>query len=298
MHGINQQISEAFLNTQLLQNRDRIKSLNALLRGKNRSSIADDMVLFEKFNEIAFEHQRVFPYYHPQERVVESKDSLATILTRIGKKTLRSYCDVGCGMGFYPRAAFEMGCPSCLGIDIIENEQWGRYAETTAGKLRYMRADISSADHFEERYELVTSFAAFEHFADPPGMLRALSGLVQKGGYLYLIFGPIYYSTDGHHMYRDIQIPWYHLLFTEKICNQYPAEESKSLDIDKLYFNKWSAYDYLMMFTNFTDMRILKINTLWNLHHYWFSKMFPQFLPQYGIEELMIGGFEVFLYKD
>jgi SAM-dependent methyltransferase len=64
--------------------------------------------------------------------------------------------------------------------------------------------------------DLVYSFAAFEHFARPDGVVDEASRVLRSGGYLYLFFGPVYTSPYGLHAYRQIPVPYCQYLFADE----------------------------------------------------------------------------------
>ena len=55
---------------------------------------------------------------------------------------------------------------------------------------------------------------AFEHFDDPPAVLRAMRELLKPGGSVIATFGPTWYHPLGGHLFSVF--PWAHLIFTEK----------------------------------------------------------------------------------
>lgn len=287
-------VDEVMLNEQLLLNKERIKQLMVLFRNKRRENFYNDYTFFENFNEIMMDDERTFPHYEPRQRVLDSKRELRQILKKLDLPAVQEYCDVGCGMGYYPRAAAELGGAKSVGIDINESGFYKGYLTGLEDTLSFVCRDVSENSQNLGKFDLVTSFSAFEHFADPPGMLKSMAQLVKKTGYLYIDFAPIYYCTDGYHLYRTIQIPWCHLLFSEKLCDEFYY--NKINKTNRNYFNKWSAFDFLMLFSTFYDLKLVSLQIHWKLHHLWFAKMFPSMLPPYGLEELMVGGFEV-IYK-
>ena len=296
MFHIAQNTSEALLNNQFIYNRDRISRINILFKNRNRANSIDDYNLFNSLNSICYDTTRTFPQYEPNQRVVDSKNSLLYIIKSLRLGDFSSYCDVGCGMGYYPRAAAELNCKKSVGIDNNDSRFHKDYLHDYKGSLRFICTDISDDTHDIGKFKLVTSFAAFEHFSNPYGMLNSMAKLVEKNGYLYINFSPIYRSTDGYHMYRSIQIPWYHLFFTEKVCQKYYNDNNLIEDSKINYFNEWSALDFLVLFSNYTELRLITLQPRWNFRHLWYAKLYPHMLPPYGIEELMVGGFEV-LYK-
>ncbi|MDR1277080.1 MAG: class I SAM-dependent methyltransferase [Candidatus Accumulibacter sp.] len=293
MFNLQENIKKVNLEKLLAKNTDKIDSLKNVFGDKTRFDIYDDYDIFLKVNKIVYDDKRKYPRYEKDHLVQHAFSVLKEIRQKLFLEQIESYCDVGCGWGNFPRAAYEHGAKSSLGIDIKQRPIWEDYARGTDGRVVYKNEDISHKEHGLGKYKLVTSFAAFEHFDTPGAMLKAMSSLVEDDGYLYIKFSPIYNSSDGFHMYRHIHIPWYHLLFSESVCKRFYNENGLEELVNVNYLNKWSAFDFMVLFGNFTDLKLISLSPLWNFNHYWFSKTFPAVLPCLGIEELMISGFEV-----
>ena len=145
-----------------------------------------------------------------------------------------------------------------------------------------------------ESFDLVTSYAAFEHFDQPPIMFENMKQLVKRGGYLYIDFSPLWRSADGHHMYRNVQFPYFHLIFSEKTIKEYYG---KNRFVDYNSYNKWSALDFLTLFSSNRDMQIVSLETVYQTRDLYFISAFPKLLNQYSLEDLLISGFKVLFYK-
>ena len=64
-----------------------------------------------------------------------------------------------------------------------------------------------------DRFDLVCSFNALEHVADPAAALDELVRVCKPGGTIHLHFGPLYSSAWGLHAYKTVPIPWLQYLF-------------------------------------------------------------------------------------
>lgn len=65
-----------------------------------------------------------------------------------------------------------------------------------------------------ERFDIVLSCSAFEHFADPEREFAAMRSLT--GGKLIVTWAEPWYSHNGSHMRYFMRVPWVNLLFPEK----------------------------------------------------------------------------------
>jgi hypothetical protein len=94
-----------------------------------------------------------------------------------------------------------------------------------AAGARLVLTDASTLGVRSETTDLVYSFAAFEHFADPHGVVDEAWRVLRPGGHLYLMFGPVYTSPYGLHAYRQIPVPYCQYLFTEADLKTYATSE-------------------------------------------------------------------------
>ncbi|MDR1922171.1 MAG: class I SAM-dependent methyltransferase [Candidatus Adiutrix sp.] len=285
---------------QLKSNAARLPDLKRLLKGRSFAEVRDDYDVLARLNELMGGFTESWPKADPAAMVESAKGELRFAVEVKKVELFKSFCDVGCGSGYFARAAFEMGCDFSCGLDIQPHPAWESFLEGADGRLKYLTTDISAARH-ERKYEMVTSFSAFEHFKNPPLMLKAMSELAADGGYLYLNFSPIYNAADGLHMAPLIRIPWHHLIFSRQALARYYKDFGleASLQWAEEWLNKWSAVDFMNMFSNFNEMRLISLQPFWNLNYYWFARLFPDILPPWiGLEELLINGFRVVYKKE
>ena len=93
--------------------------------------------------------------------------------------------------------------------------------------------DAANMQFEDETFDFVFSYDAFEHFASPENVLLEAIRVVRKRGYIYLEFGPLYYSPYGEHAYRSITVPYCQFLFPLPRLNpryrypQRPRKEAK-----------------------------------------------------------------------
>ena len=66
----------------------------------------------------------------------------------------------------------------------------------------------------KELADIVVSLDAFEHFADPAGILRIMNTLPLPTGEVLVSFWPTWYHPLGGHLFSVF--PWAHLIFSEK----------------------------------------------------------------------------------
>lgn len=119
--------------------------------------------------------------------------------------------DFGCGEGAEAIELAGRGAREVVGIDNRESVlNVARAAAERAGVAD--RCRFASAT--DERADVVLSLDAFEHFADPAGVLGAMRRLLKPDGCVLAVFGPTWYHPYGGHLFSVF--PWAHLVFTER----------------------------------------------------------------------------------
>src|SRR5258706_8133617 len=143
----------------------------------------------------------------------EGKSKLAVLMgddffTKIAGKVV---IDFGCGEGTDAIEMAGRGAKRVIGIDIREDV-------LQVARQKALRAGVQDTCLFEsstkEIAEIVVSVDAFEHFADPAGILRIMSTLLQPSGEVLACFGPTWHHPLGGHLFSVF--PWAHLVFSEK----------------------------------------------------------------------------------
>ena len=145
--------------------------------------------------------------------VYQGKSKLAVqlgndIFTRIAGKVV---VDFGCGEGSDAVELAGKGAKRVIGIDIREDVlQTARQKALSAG----VQDTCVFATSTNELADVVISMDAFEHFADPAGILRIMNTLLKPTGEILVSFGPTWYHPLGGHLFSVV--PWAHLIFSEK----------------------------------------------------------------------------------
>ena len=144
--------------------------------------------------------------------VYEGKSKLAVLMndeffTKIAGKVV---IDFGCGEGADAVEMAKIGAKRVIGIDIRENLlQVAREKALSAGAQEtcvFVTSTKAVAD-------IVVSVDAFEHFAEPAGILSLMNSLLHPAGEVLISFGPTWYHPLGGHLFSVF--PWAHLLFSE-----------------------------------------------------------------------------------
>jgi len=143
----------------------------------------------------------------------EGKSKLAALMGDeiFNKITGKVIIDFGCGEGSDAVEMAGRGAKRVIGIDIREDVlQLARSKALSAG----VQNTCLFASSTKELADMVFSVDAFEHFADPAGILRSMNTLLQPAGEVLVSFGPTWYHPLGGHLFSVF--PWAHLIFSEK----------------------------------------------------------------------------------
>jgi|GEM_PF-4512148 len=157
--------------------------------------------------------------------------------------------DVGVGQGEMVWAASEQ-TSQAVGIDldrrglcdsIEEGKQWA----VSRPMPSFAQADASRLPLEDRTVDIVVSYWSFEHFANYRQALSEMARVLRPGGYVYLEFGPLFYSSLGSHLYRFLYIPWVHLLFEPEVMFAYLRQIHQEAWIDVyLELNRLTISDF------------------------------------------------------
>jgi SAM-dependent methyltransferase len=119
--------------------------------------------------------------------------------------------DFGCGTGEQAIEIAQRGASRVIGLDMRESVlRQARDAAAVAG----VADRCLFTTEVREKVDIVVSLDAFEHFADPQGILSTMRELIKDNGSAMIVFGPTWYHPLGGHLFSVF--PWAHLIFTER----------------------------------------------------------------------------------
>ena len=121
----------------------------------------------------------------------------------------RDVLDFGCGFGDQAGAlATKLGA-RVTGLD--------NHDGLLSAAVRSYGQVARFTDHLDgERFDVVISQDAMEHFNDPAAALAAMAAALRPGGLILMTFGPPWWAPYGAHMRYFCPIPWLQLWFSEK----------------------------------------------------------------------------------
>lgn len=131
----------------------------------------------------------------------------------------KTVIDFGCGRGHESVELAQAGASRVIGLEIMD--EYLRVARSNAERAGV--ANICSfAGNTTTEADLVISIDAYEHFADPEGILKTMAGLCKPDGEIWVHFGPPWYHPLGGHLFAVF--PWAHLIFSETALCRWRAD--------------------------------------------------------------------------
>ena len=138
-------------------------------------------------------------------------------------------------------------------VTAIDNRDVGFDKRASREGVRLLQMDATALRFEDESFDFVFSYDCFEHFVSPEDVLREAIRVVRKGGYIYLEFGPLYYSSFGEHAYRSIAVTYCKFLFPKNLINDFAT--SKGLKpIDFSHVNGWSLESYRELWSKYSHV--------------------------------------------
>jgi len=186
--------------------------------------------------------------YSPESTEARGIDRACQLLKLRGARQATKFLEIGCWDGMVSLALKRMG-KEVTGIDFRSD---GFDQRAIDEPIELLQMDAENLALGDSTYDFVFSYGSFEHFKDPERVLREATRVVRPGGYIYLEFGPLYYSAFGEHAYRSISVPYCQFLFQQDELNVFAASIGKDL-IDFDHVNKWHLNQYLNLWKKMSN---------------------------------------------
>jgi ubiquinone/menaquinone biosynthesis C-methylase UbiE len=210
------------------------------------------------FNDVVSEYKKI-PAAPSQDYSVEGMEALANERVGYMQKKLgkipNSVLEIGPGAGFVLKKFKEQGAQKTSALDIVDM----LYPEVKKSGVELIQCSANNMHLVPDKsYDLVVSWSALEHIPEPEKVFLECLRILKPGGYLYLQFGPLYYSPWGYHHYSVLKFPYLHLLFPERMIHEYAKQVrgngyegylpwTNGLDIDAYKFLKQQLpFDFLL----------------------------------------------------
>jgi ubiquinone/menaquinone biosynthesis C-methylase UbiE len=123
----------------------------------------------------------------------------------------RNVADIGCGDGIIDLGVALKACPERLvGFDInvtdVANlaQQARRHgvAHELPRNLHFVQSGVTTVPVRDASFDVVMTWSAFEHVADPAALLSEIKRILTPVGILFLQLWPFYHSEHGGHLWE------------------------------------------------------------------------------------------------
>ena len=204
--------------------------------------------------------QQKYPFppeycYDPLSLEQRGTERARNILSLIHKKKekINTFLELGCWDGMVSSALQGSGKITTAIDD--RSEIFDERARRRGVTLLQM--DAAHLQFEGECFDFVFSYDAFEHFTEPELVLQEAIRVVKPGGYIYLVFGPLYMSPMGLHAYRSITVPYCQFLFPKKMLQDFANVKGLG-QINFAQVNGLSLEDYRKLLNRYSN-RLEKI---------------------------------------
>lgn len=137
----------------------------------------------------------------------------------------RDVADVGCGEGSMALGLFRRARPRRLAAYDVKEVDLGELSRRSAAVgedprlpegLEFHCSGPTSVPAEDDSFDIVYSWSAFEHIAEPVAVLQEVRRVLRPGGTFFLQLWPFYFSARGSHLWQWYEQEFHHLLAVER----------------------------------------------------------------------------------
>lgn len=127
--------------------------------------------------------------------------SLMRILRRFVSLPTSNVLIQGCGLGQEALAWSKLGVYSCIGVDQFNFKKgWEQITQAANGTgVSFIREDICQTQLPSQSFDIISSFAVWEHVRDFDALIKESRRLIKPEGVVLSAFGPLWYTFSGDH---------------------------------------------------------------------------------------------------
>jgi SAM-dependent methyltransferase len=176
-----------------------------------------------------------------------------------------------------------------IGIDI---QAANLDARARAAGVHFIRTDATRLCFADESFDVVFTFATFEHLPDPESTFAEIARVLKKGGVACIDFAGLGWSPHGAHMYKTFGVPYITALFTRETIDQHVA--AHRLDHYFPWVNNWPIERYRALFERYdSGMERLSYRETKNRFHFPFLRRFmPHLRRSPSFDSLLVDSVE------
>jgi ubiquinone/menaquinone biosynthesis C-methylase UbiE len=211
----------------------------------------------------------------------------------------RAVADVGCGDGILTLGlARRLGARRVVGFDInpVDVSYLTRRAQEEGvpadlpRELEFCVCEPERLPADSNTFDLVSTWSAFEHVADPLSVLGEIRRVLRPEGILYLQLWPFYFSERGSHLWEWFSQPFHHLFRHQAaIIEALQSSDLKSREWTDVMAREFShlnriTLDELQRCILAAGMSVVKLELLTN------PVIVPPELARYSLADLGVTG--------
>jgi SAM-dependent methyltransferase len=185
--------------------------------------------------------------YDSEGLLLRAKEKVERLSGGVGLAGVRRALELGAWDAMVGRELASRGIHA-VGLDVVTA---GLDARATQGGVHFVQSDAAAIALATGSVDLVYSFGSLEHFPQPDRAVAEVHRVLRRGGRAFFNFGPLYLSPYGRHAYRQIPVPFCHLLFSEQTLHAWA--DSAGLTHDWPYVNGWSLQQYRGLWGSLED---------------------------------------------
>ena len=135
-------------------------------------------------------------------------------------------------------------------------------------RVEFLSADAQRLPFRDDWFDFCFSQNAFEHIPDPELALREAARVTRPGGYIYLMFDPVWTADSGSHFLHRIGEPWFQLIAQDdEIADRMRANDAEESEIHSFrhHMNRKPITYYRQLFPRVLD----ELGARAVIHHEW-----------------------------
>lgn len=233
--------------------------------------------------------------YNPDALEIRGRSRAAEILAMPGASTSTSFLEIGCWDGMVSWALQNAGRTTFA----IDNRAEGFDARASAVGVDLRQMDAEHLEFADESFDFVFSYDAFEHFARPDEVLAEISRVVKSGGYVWLLFGPLFLSPYGGHACPPITVPYSQILWSERVIDDFTRSHGLQ-QINHSAINRWRIDSFRDLWDQHSENFLrVRYREHYDLEHLDLIRKYPSCFKSKtdDFEDLIISAIEVLFKK-
>ena len=289
------------LKDKFFYSKDLKKKVQKLILARNKDvPIAYDLSLLQGLHKL-------FPTYNLATNY-KLKNLLASSRNRL--KYLKSFgidlkgkdlVDFGAGHGENLMIVKEFDLKSCTGYDFSDDrfrEHKKDLSPDVLSSIEFKTLDLVVENIGNDNCDIILSFSAFEHFADPAEVLKRCYSALRPGGILYAEFAA-YNAPFATHRKIYSGVPYVQNIFDDKTAYEFFYNDLKINEGINRYtnekikdgnpfpeVNRWKISDYEKVFLDENDWEIINYTKVYNYQFQWLVGLFKNEMSELSSDDL------------